>query len=335
MNSIIINNFNELIKQIKLDIDNNSDNSNNSDKKQKNLFRLKSIESALKIIIAYPNKITSSKQLQNIKLIGKGTLRRIDEILKTGKLSEVKITEIDNKYLAISEKLENIYGIGKKKSYELIKNHNITSINELKSAISNKTIVLPKYILKGIEYYDKIDTNIPRNEIDYVNEYIKNLLNKIDHHLLGVICGSYRRQKQVSGDVDLIIIHPKYKTDINKTSKINMLEKIILEMKKQHFIICSLTSDNVLTKYMGLYQLKNKPVRRIDIRFIPYNSYYTALLYFTGSKDFNKMLRLKAKNLGYILNEYGLYKNGKAMNIKSEKDVFDILDISYMEPGSR
>jgi DNA polymerase/3'-5' exonuclease PolX len=46
-----------------------------------------------------------------------------------------------------------------------------------------------------------------------------------------------------------------------------------------------------------------------------------------------------AKRQNYKLNEYGLYKleNNKERNIQiySEKDVFDILGMSYLEPHER
>ena len=38
--------------------------------------------------------------------------------------------------------------------------------------------------------------------------------------------------------------------------------------------------------------------RRIDIRFVEYEEYYAALIYFTGSKNFNIDLRNKAIELG-------------------------------------
>ena len=101
-----------------------------------------------------------------------------------------------------------------------------------------------------------------------------------------------------------------------------------------------MTSSDVETKFMGFAQLPNKNVRRIDIRFMPYESYYCALLYFTGSGNFNRKMRNVAIQMNYKLNEYGLYKINKGgkyerLLVESEKDVFDYLNMEYLPPQLR
>ena len=79
----------------------------------------------------------------------------------------------------------------------------------------------------------------------------------------------------------------------------------------------------------------NNIIYRIDIRLVPQISLYSALVFFTGSKNFNTFIRKKAKLLGYKLNEYGLYNNNKLIKIKSESDLFKKLNINYLEPNER
>jgi len=89
---------------------------------------------------------------------------------------------------------------------------------------------------------------------------------------------------------------------------------------------------------MGICKLHSiLPGRRIDIRCVNYSEFYTALIYFTGSKDTNLLLRNKANLLGYKLNEYNLLNinNQTLISIKSEKELFEILDIEYKEPNKR
>jgi DNA polymerase/3'-5' exonuclease PolX len=88
---------------------------------------------------------------------------------------------------------------------------------------------------------------------------------------------------------------------------------------------------------MGICKLGDDGLlRRIDVRYMPYNSYYSAILYFTGSKDFNRKMRQIAISMGYKLNEYGLYdENGKPFTINSEKEIFDILGMEYLIPSKR
>lgn len=49
---------------------------------------------------------------------------------------------------------------------------------------------------------------------------------------------------------------------------------------------------------------KTHAFRRIDIRLLPHDQYYCALLYFTGSDMFNKDMRGHALEKGFTLNEY-------------------------------
>jgi DNA polymerase beta len=88
---------------------------------------------------------------------------------------------------------------------------------------------------------------------------------------------------------------------------------------------------------MGICKLvKNYPLRRIDIRYMPYESFYSAILYFTGAKDFNRKMRYIADSMGYTLNEYGLFdENGKPFIVTSEKDIFNILGMEYLTPDKR
>jgi len=98
-----------------------------------------------------------------------------------------------------------------------------------------------------------------------------------------------------------------------------------------------MTDKNYKTKYMGFLKYKNNPIRRIDIRFVTFDSYYPALLYFTGSAEHNKKLRRIAKSKGYKLSEYGLVniKNNEKIMINSEKEIFDFLELEYVEPKNR
>ena len=116
--------------------------------------------------------------------------------------------------------------------------------------------------------------------------------------------------------------------------------KLIIENLKQKRILVDSLTEHGNTKYMGICKLVSRSKgRRIDIRFIPYNSKAAALLYFTGSGNFNKNMRLEAKKMGYLINEYGLYKINKPNNIlintDEEEDIFKILKMDYKEPENR
>ena len=73
-------------------------------------------------------------------------------------------------------------------------------------------------------------------------------------------------------------------------------------------------------------------------------TYPFAILYFTGSGSFNIEMRKIAANKGYRLNEHHIVEapkytglKGKEIDavFKSEKDIFDFLNIPYIEPKER
>ncbi len=325
MNNKIIENFELLEKQIIFELENKINVVNNK-------FRLYAIKKIINIIKNLKYEIKTSKQLENIKNIGDHTLKRIDEILKTGKLSELYLDKNQIKIINFLEKLTDIFGIGPKLAWKIFSENKITSIDELLNALNKNSIKLPPNAIKGLKYINIINTNIPRNEITDFYNYIKNLLYKQDKNIISMVCGSYRREKETSGDFDLIISHQKIKDNTNY----HLIKNLVIELKKNNIIIESFTNDDVNTKYMGLYKWNNKIIR-IDIRCVPYKSWYTSILYFTGSKTFNENIRLIAKSYNYKLNEYELYNNktGTAFDINSEEDIFNILKIPYIQPKDR
>lgn len=330
MNQNIINQFELLIKQIKFDIDFTT-----GKQQMINMYRLQSVEKVLKILQAFPKKITKSEQLANIKNVGKKSLMRIDEILKFGKLNEIKFSGDIEKYLSVVAELDDIFGIGRKKAYELFTKHNITSIAELQKKYNKGEIVLPDVIAKGLKYIGQIKDKIPRSEIDEYNEIFMTLTAQIDPKLFGVVCGSYRRQLPTSGDIDFIMFHSDVITKKHK-SNVNYIQKFVTALKQKNIIIDSFTEDDVETKYMGISKLGKYSMRRLDIRFVPYESYYPAILYFTGSKDLNKKMRSLAMDMNYLLNEYGLFdENKKMIKVKSENEIFEILGLEFLTPDKR
>ena len=298
-----------------------------NDKPKNNIinFKIRSFKFALRVIKNTLYQIKSGSNLENVKGIGKGTMDRIDEILKTKALKELKGFKLKNNDPSIIEELEKVINIGKIKAIELVNKYNIKSVKDLKKKIKEKKIKVNDKILMGLKYYGKVKDNIPRKEIDKFYKIILKIGLKLDKELIVKIAGSYRRQNKTSNDVDILLSHK------NK----NYLYDFIQKLKEKKIIIDDLISDKSKTKYMGFSRFNDNPIRRIDIRFIPYKSYYYGLLYFTGSYQLNTQMRQVAKKMGYKLNEYGLYKNNKFIPVKSEKEIFDILKLKYQEPKYR
>jgi DNA polymerase/3'-5' exonuclease PolX len=350
MNTNIISEFDKLVSFIQHQINECKKDKLSPDKAKECMahqFRLKQVSQALTIIKRHPSQIT----LDNLKEfkqpgIGKGTLDRIKEILEKGKLDELKnFKDISTKDKQILEELESIVGIGKVAAKELF-DAGITSVKDLKKKIKSGEIQVNEKILLGVKYFGKFEGNIPRKEITEIHKIIKSIIDKLNKKLdtdkkyIFEICGSYRREKPTSGDIDILISKLDYtsddKDDVNHLQIfINKLKENLKDNDGEPLLTDDMT-EHFETKYMGFAKYKDNPYRRIDIRFIPYDSYYSALLYFTGSAELNKKMRIIAKKEGYKLSEYGLTKDdGTRVPIKSEHDIFEILKIEYLIPRLR
>ena len=83
---------------------------------------------------------------------------------------------------------------------------------------------------------------------------------------------------------------------------INFIDELI----RKKIMIEVLSRGSV--KCLGISKLKNKSARRIDFMFTPKDQFAFAILYFTGSKEFNTVMRQRALDLGYSMNEHGFTK---------------------------
>ena len=323
-------------------------------------FRIRNYVKVVKIIQEYPQEITEGKQLKDQKGIGKGTIDRINEILTTGTLSEIPQETESVDTLAEEKKLLlQITGVGERKSDVLLeKNITLKKLEEELEKLNGKIDNLPEdsilqelthHQLIGLKYLEDINLRIPRLEIEKLEKKIKKFVSEIDSKLEVIICGSYRRQAPNSGDIDMLILHPDLKTpDDIQNHDVNFLPVLVEKLTAKKLLVAHLT-ENGLTKYMGLCKLTSRSkARRIDIRFIAYQSKGAAMLYFTGSGTFNEIMRAEALKKKYTINEYGIYhaevtgsrkkrkvEKGALVPTQTEKDIFDVIGKTYVEPQNR
>jgi DNA polymerase beta len=293
-------------------------------------WNLHALSNAINSIKKYDKNIVSGEILQKeIKGIGDKISKRINEILETGTLKELN-NDKDNNDL---ENILLITGVGNVRAKKWL-TLGCKNIDDVKEAIISGKIKTTHHIDIGIKYYYDFQKKIPRTEIDIMKILLNNLIKKIDKDLIFEICGSYRRGALESGDIDVLISHHNYISNIEEQK---FLIKIVKDLTKAKFIIGNLTSKGN-TKFMGVCKLENYNIaRRIDIRVVNYNSFFTSLIYFTGSKNFNVMIRNKALEKNLSLNEYALtdLNDNSIKLLTSEKEIFDILNIPYLKPDER
>lgn len=139
---------------------------------------------------------------------------------------------------------------------------------------------------------------------------------------LYAVVGSFRRGKKKVGDLEILICG--FTTDgaynlLEKSKKVKILELLWKGSVKM----------GVTISFPGIKFLQ------LEVYVSKKGSWGGALLTRTGPKSMNIVMRKRARNRGYKLNEYGLWKEGKKVAGLTEKGIFDKLDLKYKTPEER
>jgi len=286
-------------------------------------FKSRAYKKASETIMSYPDEITDVKQLKNQPGIGKTIMDKLEEFQKTGTL---RVLERERKNPM--NLFTKIYGVGPKKAKQLIE-QGITTIDQLKEN-EGKLNDTQKI---GLKYYEPLQQRIPRDEIVEFEKVFEKIFKEVTpKDSKFEIVGSYRREAKNSGDIDVIIT--------NEENNIDSFNKFLDALIKDGIVIEVLTRGK--TKSLTIGEIKNSIPRRIDFLYTPPTEYAFATLYFTGSKAFNTVMRQRALDMGYTLNEHGLSimksgKKGEKVDIEfpNEKSIFEFLGMKYKEPKQR
>ena len=304
--------------------------------KQGEAFRARAYQKAQETIMSYPDNITSTNQLKDKPGIGSTIMNKLNEYVETGTL-QVLEREKTNPVNILAE----IYGIGPVKAKQLVE-QGITSIEELEQRQNELLNDVQKV---GLQYHSQIQERIPRDEIMSYEVLFNRAFTKLLHNDLEVdvdskfeIVGSYRRGATTSGDID-VIITGKNGAIYNKFIDEFLKAGIILEVLSR-----GPSKTLVIARLPGLNQFNENRyfARRIDFLYTPPDEFPFAILYFTGSKMFNTLMRQYAVNKGYTFNEHGIYhlENKKkttkvSKEFRTERDIFDFLGLEFKTPVAR
>ncbi len=292
-------------------------------------YKMKVYDNVIKIIKELNWDITSSDQLKGIPGIGPKTLEKIKTILEHGSLDTVRDIQRP-KYKSKMEDINNlttIYGVGiesAKKLYDL-GYHSVESL--LREKLEKLETILNHNQLLGLKYYYNLQERITRKESEVFVDTLKDLFGtKYSFELLG----SYRRELESSGDIDLLISDKKNIVDIKPVVEILLKAGIIIGTfgLRDHFFsgIIRIMSDSGHVKICSL-----------DLKSYTKEEYPFALLYFTGSGKFNIEMRKNAKIAGFKLSDHGLLNihTNTQIPCNTEKDIFNELGMEWVSPRDR
>ena len=289
-----------------------------------NPFRIRAYQKAAQNIESLSRNLKDlvvNDALQNVPGIGKDLSEKIKEIIKTGKLKRYE--QLKRSIPAGLVEMLKIPGLGPKTVRLFYDKLKISNINALKKAArKGKLKGLPgikdkiEYnILKGIELINSGKQRMPLYEaMETANRFIDFLLGLKDV-AIAEVAGSLRRKRETVKDIDILVISSKPSKVMDSFVKFDNVKKIIVKGP---------TKSSVMAK-QGI---------QVDLRIVDKESFGSALMYFTGSKDFNITLRQFAVRRGYKINEYGIFKinNSKETKIagETEEEIFDLFNMQHI-----
>jgi DNA polymerase/3'-5' exonuclease PolX len=289
-------------------------------------YRTKAYQDAIAGINSLDWELTADKLISTkISGVGKNIKKKLLEYVKTGSISElVKLR--NTKEVKAYDAFTKIAGVGPTTIMKWM-TAGIYTLPDLRKRLAKKKITLTHMQKYGLLYYADLNDRIPRDEVRQIGEFVQQLLEKITHDdLISEIAGSYRRGNASSGDIDIIMT--------SKIFKPMILSELLDVLGHDHNFIDALSVGKERVTFLYKSPMSHK-VRQVDVLNLPFDQYYSGVLYFTGNADFGVALRGYAKLKGYKLNQKGLFANGKVITPSSEKEIFDILDLVYIEPEDR
>jgi DNA polymerase (family 10) len=255
-------------------------------------------------------------KLEDIRYVGEGIAKKIDEYLRTGKLELLeRMREKTPRGVPL---LMKVQGIGPRTAYHLSHELGITSVEELKKALEAGKLdsefgpTVRKSFGVGIAKLQSFEKRLLLPEAEGVFQKLSSYFGA-----LGIevgLAGSLRRGKSTVGDLDLL------STDSRVIDAIKGCPGV----------------GQVLESGPKRTSVKLDDGVQVDVRLFTEEEYGAALVYFTGSKNHNIALRNLAIEKGWKLNEYGLFDRiGGRVGGGSEEEIYEKLGMQYVPPELR
>ncbi|MCG2590337.1 DNA polymerase/3'-5' exonuclease PolX [Rhodohalobacter sulfatireducens] len=300
-----------------------------------NRFRAIAFDRAAQTIEGLNDEILTyikEDSLTDIKGIGKSIAEDIKTFHETGTMPVLE----DLKKRVPKGLIEwtNISGLGPKNIVKIHKELGITTISELREACQSGAVAdLPglgkksaEKIIKSIEYLEQYGERCLLNEALEIAEPIFKFVRNLDGVIEAEIAGSLRRSRETIGDIDILVAaEPKNTEDI-------------FDAFVNHELVVE-----ILGRGDTKSSVRSETGRQVDLRIVKPDEYPAALMYFTGSKEHNIVLRQRARDRGMALNEYGLFKLtddkdtdfDQPVESNSESEIYQKLGLNFIIPEHR
>ncbi|HSI15017.1 MAG TPA: DNA polymerase/3'-5' exonuclease PolX [Chthoniobacter sp.] len=298
--------------------------------KGENIFKIRAYTNAARAIETYSGDLATAaaeNRLGDIHGIGRAIADKLTELIVTGQLAYYEALKAE--FPPGIFEMFDLQGIGPKKIKALWEKLNVTTIAELETACKDGRVAAlagfgkktSDNILAAIQSRAKHAGRFRLGEIAKDAERMLRDLKEFPDVLQACVAGSYRRRKEVVGDLDFIVA-------TNSPAEVS------------EFFIKHEMVESVIANGATKSSVRFKSGIQADLRVIKNPEYPFALNYFTGSKEHNIIMRQRALARGWTLNEYRLgpvegSKTEPPPPIYEERDLYRALGLDYVEPELR
>ena len=269
----------------------------------------------------------------SISGIGKSSAMKIQQYIETGSVPE--FVELCASIPSGLLDVMRVQGLGPKTVGLLWQEADVVDIPTLRTAIEDGRLEsLPRMGKKTIDNISDalafLESNAGRTRIGDampLAEAIIASLGSVDGVHEIAFAGSLRRGKETIGDIDILA----------STSDPTRLADSFCSMPQVTKVLASGRTKCSVRIESGM---------QVDLRIIDESAFGAALLYFTGSKEHNVLLRQRAAKQGKRLNEYGVFvddgdetppqqRGVEPIATRTEESIYAALQLSWIPPELR
>lgn len=290
-----------------------------------NPFRVRAYENAARSLRGLTDEIGDRVEegtLSELQGIGKGLADAIETLYRTGSL-ELHRQLLESFPPGVLE-LAQIDGLGAKRLRVLVEQEGIATPESLEDAcLEGRVARLPGF-------GEKTQSNILRSLEDLARYRERHLLSdaillaeRLRDHLAeggwtAEVAGSVRRSRETVGDLDFVLSVPE-------EDRAEVADHLAEHPEVERILAAGDTK--VTVRVVGGWQ--------VDLRMVGEEELPAALHHFTGSKEHNIQMRSRAKEAGFRINEYGLFRGDERISVEDEEALFRALGLAYVPPELR
>ena len=290
-----------------------------------NFFRVRAYRNAARTIRDCTTQLAemSPETVQKLPGIGADLAGKIATILATGELPLHR--ELRHKVPPGIIALLRVPGLGPKRARALAEKLKVRDLSDLKKAAQSGAVATlrgfgPKMQHQILQHLTELERHPAvrtlYSDAALVVEQLLAHMRKSRAVERLELAGSFRRRRETVGDLDLLAISSKPAA---------VMEQLVSFPGVAEVVAKGETKTSVALN-SGLH---------VDLRVVPRQSYGAAMVYFTGSQAHGVHLRRIAIKHGFLLNEYGLYRDGTVIAAAKEEDIYAALDLKWIPPELR